>query len=118
MAPSAQSHNRSHSLLLLQKLLNLRDNASPLTLILDSLEQSAAPLLREFSGRATVSLGLFFFPTFSHPTCLVNLFLNPILANIVELTHPICTDAAAYVYLLDRSLQSCIRIFCHRQETS
>ena len=55
MAPSAQAHQRSHSLLLLQKLLNQRDSASPLTLILDSLEQSAAPLVREFTLRAKLS---------------------------------------------------------------
>lgn len=54
MAPSAQSLSRSHSLLLLQKLLNLRDNASPFTLALDTVEQSAAPLVREFMGRARV----------------------------------------------------------------
>ncbi|KAK4213336.1 Elongator complex protein 5 [Rhypophila decipiens] len=52
MAPSAQDHRRSHSLLLLQKLLNLRDSSSPLTLILDSLEQSAGPLIQEFITRA------------------------------------------------------------------
>jgi len=55
MAPSAQSHGRSHSLLLVQKLLNLRDNSSPLTLVIDSLKQTAAPLMREFTGRAQVS---------------------------------------------------------------
>lgn len=54
MAPSAQSHSRSHSLLLLQKLLSLRDNASPFTLILDTLEQGAGPLVREFTSRAKV----------------------------------------------------------------
>ncbi|KAK3373993.1 Elongator complex protein 5 [Lasiosphaeria ovina] len=55
MAPSAQAHRRSHSLLLLQKLLNQRDSASPLTLILDSLEQSAGPLVHEFISRAKIS---------------------------------------------------------------
>ncbi|KAK0665556.1 Elongator complex protein 5 [Cercophora samala] len=55
MAPSAASHHRSHSLLLLQKLLNLRDKASPLTLILDTLEQPAQPLLNEFMTRAKIS---------------------------------------------------------------
>ncbi|KAK3326255.1 Elongator complex protein 5 [Apodospora peruviana] len=54
MAPSAQAHKRSHSLLLLQKLLNLRDSASPLTIILDSLEQSAGPLVHEFIHRAKI----------------------------------------------------------------
>ncbi|KAI1458404.1 histone acetylation protein 2 [Annulohypoxylon moriforme] len=52
MPSSAQSHARSHALLLLQKLLNLRDSASPLTLVLDTLEQSAKPLIREFLSRA------------------------------------------------------------------
>ncbi|TPX10883.1 uncharacterized protein E0L32_008089 [Thyridium curvatum] len=54
MAPSAQAHGRSHSLLLGQKLLNLRDSASPLTLILDTLEQGAGPLVREFATRAKI----------------------------------------------------------------
>lgn len=56
MPPSTtqQSHARSHALLLLQKLLNLRDSASPLTLILDTLEQSGKPVLREFMSRAQV----------------------------------------------------------------
>ncbi|KAK1655432.1 histone acetylation protein 2 [Colletotrichum phormii] len=55
MAPSAENHSRSHSLLLFQKLLNLRDGASPLTLVLDSLEQSAAPVFRELVSRAKVA---------------------------------------------------------------
>ncbi|ODA82437.1 hypothetical protein RJ55_00944 [Drechmeria coniospora] len=42
-APQSSVHARSHSLLLLQKLLNLRDGSSPLTLVLDSLEQPAQP---------------------------------------------------------------------------
>ncbi|KAK4241262.1 hypothetical protein C8A03DRAFT_12453 [Achaetomium macrosporum] len=52
MAPSAQAHKRAHSLLLVEKLLNLRDSASPLNLILDTLEQSAQPLMQEFMRRA------------------------------------------------------------------
>ncbi|OTB07732.1 hypothetical protein M426DRAFT_317629 [Hypoxylon sp. CI-4A] len=55
MPSSTQSHARSHALLLLQKLLNLRDSASPLTLVLDTLEQSAKPVLREFLTRAKAS---------------------------------------------------------------
>jgi elongator complex protein 5 len=55
MAPSAQAHKRAHSLLLFEKLLNLRDSASPLTLVLDTLEQSAQPLMQEFARRARVS---------------------------------------------------------------
>lgn len=54
MVPSAQAHRRSHSLLLFQKLLNLRDSASPLTLVLDTLEQSGRPVVDEFITRAKV----------------------------------------------------------------
>lgn len=54
MAPANTVHSRSHSLLLLQKLLNLRDAASPFTLLLDSLEQTAAPVVSEFTTRAKV----------------------------------------------------------------
>jgi len=54
MAPTAASHGRSHSLLLAQKLLSSKDGASPLTLVLDTLEQNAAPLLSEFASRAKV----------------------------------------------------------------
>ncbi|KAI0108624.1 Elongator complex protein 5 [Nemania sp. FL0031] len=52
---TTQSHARSHALLLLQKLLNLRDSASPLTLVLDTLEQTGKPILREFMTRAQIS---------------------------------------------------------------
>lgn len=55
MAPANPVHTRSHSLLLLQKLLNLRDGASPLTLLLDNLEQPATPVVAEFITRAKVS---------------------------------------------------------------
>ncbi|PHH61726.1 hypothetical protein CDD81_8018 [Ophiocordyceps australis] len=55
MSVSQSSHARSHSILLLQRLLNLRDGASPLTLVLDNLEQTAGPLLREYMTRAKIS---------------------------------------------------------------
>lgn len=54
MPSPAQSHARSHALLLLQKLLNLRDSASPFTLVIDTLEQSGKPVIREFLSRAKV----------------------------------------------------------------
>ena len=60
MATPAQTHARSHALLLLQKLLNLRDGASPLTLVLDSLEQSGRPVVREFMARAKVGLNNYY----------------------------------------------------------
>ncbi|KAG6038358.1 hypothetical protein E4U41_004272 [Claviceps citrina] len=55
MAPENPIHSRSHSLLLLQKLLNLRDAASPLTLVLDSLEQPVEPVLGAFVTRAKIA---------------------------------------------------------------
>ncbi|POR31204.1 Elongator complex protein 5 [Tolypocladium paradoxum] len=56
MAPASSAHARSHSLLLLQKLLNPRDAASPLTLVLDSLEQTARPLIAEIAKTKVVFL--------------------------------------------------------------
>ncbi|CAG8088402.1 unnamed protein product [Penicillium olsonii] len=55
MAPVNLSHRRTHNLLLISKLLSLRDTASPLTLVLDSLEQPATPLLKEYIRRAKLS---------------------------------------------------------------
>lgn len=54
MSSASVSHRRTHNLLLASKLLNLRDSASPLTLILDSLEQPAVPVLKEYIRRAKV----------------------------------------------------------------
>ncbi|KKK21591.1 hypothetical protein P175DRAFT_0534562 [Aspergillus ochraceoroseus IBT 24754] len=55
MAPSNLSHRQTHNLLLISKLLSLRDTASPLTLLLDSLEQPATPLIKEYIRRARLS---------------------------------------------------------------
>jgi hypothetical protein len=55
MAPSILAQRRTHNILLFQKLLNLRDGASPFTLLLDTLEQSAQPVVQEFMMRAKVS---------------------------------------------------------------
>ena len=56
MAPSPLQQRRTHNTLLFQKLLNLRDGASPFTLVLDTLEQSGAPVVREFVRRAQVRI--------------------------------------------------------------
>ncbi|MCJ1320990.1 hypothetical protein MMC15_006331, partial [Xylographa vitiligo] len=58
MAPASQppSHHRTHSLLLIQRLLSpASSSASPFTLILDSLEQSGKPLIQEYIRRANAS---------------------------------------------------------------
>lgn len=49
-----EKHNDTQQLLLLKKLLDLRDSASPFTLVLDTIEQSAKPLLQEYLHRAKV----------------------------------------------------------------
>lgn len=64
MPPTTNSHGRSHSLLLLQRLLNLRDAASPLTLLLDNLEQPARPVISELMTRAKVIFSLLFIHSF------------------------------------------------------
>ncbi|KAI1121005.1 Elongator complex protein 5 [Nemania abortiva] len=64
---ATQSHARSHALLLLQKLLNLRDSASPLTLVLDTLEQSGKPILGEFMSRAQISKAKIIYISFATP---------------------------------------------------
>jgi elongator complex protein 5 len=59
MAPVNLSHRRTHNLLLISKLLGLRDTASPLTLLQDSLEQPATPLIKEYIRRAKVNFCIF-----------------------------------------------------------
>lgn len=54
MAPTQLQHRRAHNLLLISKLLYGRD-ASPFTLVIDSLEQSGKRLIREFIKRATIA---------------------------------------------------------------
>ncbi|CAM1508075.1 Fc.00g049230.m01.CDS01 [Cosmosporella sp. VM-42] len=65
MAPLSAAHTRSHSLLLLQKLLNLRDGASPLTLVIDTLEQPAQPILAEFITRSKIAKATVIFLAFT-----------------------------------------------------
>ncbi|KAI9832539.1 MAG: hypothetical protein M1819_004329 [Sarea resinae] len=54
MPPENLQHRRTHHLLLASKLLNLRENVSPFTLVQDTLEQSGKPLVQEFIRRANV----------------------------------------------------------------
>ncbi|KAF2084353.1 hypothetical protein K490DRAFT_75889 [Saccharata proteae CBS 121410] len=55
MPPSHLQQRRAHNTLLISKLLNGRENASPFTLIIDSLAQSGKPLVREFVRRANAA---------------------------------------------------------------
>lgn len=55
MSNRALQHRRVHNLLLIQKLLSSRDASSPFTLVLDSLEQSAKPLVRHYIHHAKAS---------------------------------------------------------------
>ena len=54
MPVSATHIERAHRLRLFKTVLDLKENSSPLTLILDSLEQSAQPLIQEFMRAAKV----------------------------------------------------------------
>lgn len=55
---TARAHSRSsYSVLLLQKLLNLRDGVSPLTLVLDTVRESGVPLVEEMMLRAKTANG-------------------------------------------------------------
>ncbi|KAI1611885.1 elongator complex protein 5 [Exophiala viscosa] len=70
MAHTNLAHRRTHNLLLISKLLNQRDHASPFTLVLDTLEQSANCLLREYLRRSRLSKTSTIFlslETFSQP---------------------------------------------------
>ncbi|ESZ94234.1 hypothetical protein SBOR_5368 [Sclerotinia borealis F-4128] len=65
MAPSPLQQRRTHNTLLFQKLLNLRDGASPFTLVLDSLAQSGRAVVGEFWRRALISKSKVIFISFS-----------------------------------------------------
>lgn len=54
MTDRTLQHRRLHNLLLIQKLLAVRGDASPFTLILDSVEQSAKPLIAHCISNAKV----------------------------------------------------------------
>lgn len=52
--PRTLRTRRTHNLLLIQKILTLRAEISPFTLVLDSVEQGAGGLVREFVKNAQV----------------------------------------------------------------
>ena len=60
MAPTPLQQRQTHNTLLFQKLLSLREGASPFTLILDTLEQSGRAVVREFVLRGKVGVEFFF----------------------------------------------------------
>ena len=64
MSRSDIQHRRTHNLLLISKLLSQREHASLFTLVLDSLEQPAKPLLREYIRRSNLSKTFTIFLTF------------------------------------------------------
>ena len=55
MAHTNLQHRRTHNLLLISKLLSQQSQTSPFTLVLDTLEQPAKPLLREYLRRGKLS---------------------------------------------------------------
>ncbi|CAD0112980.1 unnamed protein product, partial [Aureobasidium uvarum] len=67
MAPTTLQHRRTHNLLLISKLLSQRENVSPFTLIVDNLEQSGKPVLREYIRRATTEVIFVSFESLKKP---------------------------------------------------
>jgi len=68
MSPAVNpQHRRTHNLLLINKLLSCRDNASPFTLVIDSLEQSGKPLVADVIRRAKVRVKQLIPSTFFQP---------------------------------------------------
>jgi elongator complex protein 5 len=55
MTDRAVQHRRVHNLLLIQKLLGLRGELSPFTLILDTVEQSAKSLIKHYIHNANTA---------------------------------------------------------------
>ena len=56
MTDKTLQHRRVHNLLLIQKLLSVRGDSSPFTLVLDTIEQTAKPLINHYIHNAKVSL--------------------------------------------------------------
>ena len=94
MAPVNLSHRRTHNLLLISKLLGLRDTASPFTLLLDSLEQPATPLIKEYIRRARVSA------LYYYGRCLLFIQTRP----LIELT-----SCGSYPVIEGSCYSHCIR---------
>ncbi|TVY18832.1 Elongator complex protein 5 [Lachnellula arida] len=65
MAPSPLQQRRTHNTLLFQKLLSLRDGASPFTLVLDTLEQGGGCVVKEFVTRAKISKSRIIFVSYA-----------------------------------------------------
>ena len=54
MTDRTLQHRRVHNLLLIQKLLSVRGDSSPFTLVLDTIEQTAKPLISHYIHNAKV----------------------------------------------------------------
>ncbi|KAF2728347.1 hypothetical protein EJ04DRAFT_504218 [Polyplosphaeria fusca] len=71
MGPTTKAQHERHSILQLSNVLNLRNAASPFTIILDSLHQPASPLVAEMIirglSRKTNIVYVSFERKFSHP---------------------------------------------------
>ncbi|KAI5290527.1 hypothetical protein KEM54_001280 [Ascosphaera aggregata] len=91
------SHRRTHNLLLISKLLNLREGASPLTLIVDSLEQPATRLLTEYIRRGQLSRSNIIFVSFETLEAPdgVDIFITTRWKTLQQIAKEIC-DACRY----------------------
>ncbi|KAF2397246.1 hypothetical protein EJ06DRAFT_551266 [Trichodelitschia bisporula] len=106
MAASQMQHRRTHNLLLISKILSCRDNASPFTLVIDSLEQSARPLVHEMIKRAHASkVGIIFvsFETVVKPKD-VDHFIDASAIPPQHLSYQIKVEIETYLKDTPRSL--------------
>lgn len=90
MADRAMQHRRLHNLLLIQKLLSLRTSSSPFTLLLDSAEQSARPLVCHYVQNAKVIDCLIFKPRASDIAQISKIVV--VFVSFQTLTAPPGTD--------------------------
>ena len=66
MTERTLQHRRLHNLLLIQKLLSGRGDSSPFTLVLDTIEQSAKPLISRYIHNAKAGISRFDMLSFSN----------------------------------------------------
>ncbi|KAK4915197.1 hypothetical protein LTR66_017102 [Elasticomyces elasticus] len=97
MAHTNLSHRRTHNVLLISRLLNHREGASPLTLVLDTLEQPAKPLLREYIRRANLSRTHIVLLSFSTPRAPpgISTFIPCWSKSSVEITRAVATATSS-----------------------
>ncbi|KAG8625693.1 hypothetical protein KVT40_006094 [Elsinoe batatas] len=121
MSGSSLGHRQTHNLLLVSKLLHQREATSPFTLILDTLEQSARPLISDCIRRARKSQTKVLFvsiDTLRKPTG-VDVFI-PIWQHGLEQFQARLSSSIEQISTSQRCLVvvDCLNALCSGQATS